>query len=100
MNFKRTDQGDRTILKIEGSLDAVSTPDIRPIIDSLVSEKRLVVDVDCSSLRLVDSSGVGAIVALYKRIKALGGNVAVSGLRDQPLAIFKLLRLDRVFKSE
>jgi anti-anti-sigma regulatory factor len=45
---------------------------------------------------MVDSSGVGALVSLYKRARAQGGAVIVTGLRDQPLAIFRLLRLDRV----
>ena len=45
---------------------------------------------------MVDSSGVGAIVSLYKRVRGAGGEVVVAGLRDQPLAIFRLLRLDRV----
>ena len=45
---------------------------------------------------MVDSSGVGALVSLYKRVRAQGGDVVITGLRDQPLAIFKLLRLDRV----
>jgi anti-sigma B factor antagonist len=52
--------------------------------------------VDLSFLRVIDSSGVGAIVSLYKRVRATGGDVRVVGLRDQPLAIFQLLRLDRV----
>ena len=45
---------------------------------------------------MLDSSGVGALVSLYKRVRARGGEVVVLGLRDQPLAIFRLLRLDRV----
>jgi anti-sigma B factor antagonist len=96
MNFARTDNGAHTTLRIEGSLDAISTPELRSMIDTLVSEKRLSITVDLSALRLIDSSGVGAIVALYKRAKAQGGRVTVTGLRDQPLAIFRLLRLDRV----
>src|SRR6266540_2953589 len=52
--------------------------------------------VDIGHLRLIDSSGVGALVSLYKRVKAKGGTVEIKGLRDQPAAIFKLLRLDRV----
>ena len=54
--------------------------------------------MDLTALRLIDSSGVGVIVSLYKRCKAFGGDVRVAGLKDQPLSIFKLLRLDRVFK--
>ncbi len=96
MNFVRTDSGTSTTLRIAGSLDAISTPELRSLIDTLVVEKRPSIVVDLSALRLIDSSGVGAIVALYKRMRAQGGKVNVTGLRDQPLAIFKLLRLDKV----
>jgi anti-sigma B factor antagonist len=97
MTFSRTDNGDETVLRIEGALDAVTAPEIRPTLDALVTERRPRVVVDLSALRLIDSSGVGAVVSLYKRVRAAGGAVSVVGLRDQPLAIFKLLRLDRVF---
>jgi anti-sigma B factor antagonist len=96
MTFSRNDSGEETILRIEGALDAMSTPELRPVIDSLVADGRPQVTVDLSHLRLIDSSGVGAIVSLYKRMRAQGGHVSVKGLRDQPLAIFRLLRLDRV----
>jgi len=97
MTFSREDNGDLTVLRIRGSLDALSTPDLRPMIDALVAEKRPTITVDLSELRLIDSSGVGAIVSLYKRMRALGAKVEVVGLKDQPLAIFRLLRLDRIF---
>jgi anti-sigma B factor antagonist len=96
MTFSRTDSGSATTIRIEGSLDAISTPELRSAIDALVHDKRTPITVDLSSLRLIDSSGVGAIVSLYKRVRAQGGKVVVRGLCDQPLAIFKLLRLDRV----
>jgi anti-sigma B factor antagonist len=97
MNFLRTDTGDETVLRIEGVLDAVTTPEIRPTIEALVAEKRKSITVDVALLRLIDSSGVGVIVSLFKRSKTFGGTVRISGLKDQPLTIFKLLRLDRVF---
>jgi anti-sigma B factor antagonist len=96
-NFSRTDVGDETTLRIEAVLDAVTVPDIRPTIDELVTEQRRSIIVDLSSLRLIDSSGVGVIVSLYKRCKDYGGTVRVVGVKDQPLTIFRLLRLDRVF---
>lgn len=97
MNFSRTDNGEDTVLRIEGVLDAVTTPEIRPVVDALVADKRKSITVDVTSLRLIDSSGVGVIVSLFKRCRTYGGIVRISGLRDQPLTIFKLLRLDRVF---
>ena len=97
MKFSRVDRGDETELLIEGVLDAVTVPEIRPTVEALVAEQRRSVVVDASSLRLIDSSGVGVIVSLAKRCRLFGGTVRVTGLRDQPLAIFKLLRLDRLF---
>jgi anti-sigma B factor antagonist len=96
MNFSRSDEGTTTLLRIEGALDALSTPELRPTIEALIEAKRPQVHVDLSNLRLIDSSGVGALVSLYKRLRAHGGELTISGLHDQPLAIFKLLRLERI----
>jgi anti-sigma B factor antagonist len=99
MKYTRTDKDDETVLEIEGTLDAVTAPDLRAVVDQLVSERRRSVTLELSSLRLIDSSGVGVIVSLFKRIRANGGQVKIVGLRDQPRAIFRLLRLDRVFPA-
>jgi anti-sigma B factor antagonist len=84
------------VLRIEGELDALSVVDLRPIIGKISEERPPRVVVDLSHLRLIDSSGVGAIVALFKTVRANGGELVVVGARDQPLAIFRLLHLDRV----
>ncbi len=99
MTFTKSVENGLTVLRIEGSLDAMSTPELRPTIEELIADRVPKVAVDLSGLRLIDSSGVGAIVSLYKRMRAQQCEVSVRGLRDQPLAIFRLLRLDRVFAS-
>jgi anti-sigma B factor antagonist len=96
MRFEIKNTGGVTHLAIEGELDAVTVSDLRPDLEKLVKGRPTVVEVDLSTLRMVDSSGVGALVSLYKRVRAQGGSVVIKGLRDQPLAIFRLLRLDRV----
>jgi anti-sigma B factor antagonist len=97
IQFQRNDQGDLTTLKLAGSLDVLTAPELMPTIDQIVDQKRPRVTVDLGGLDIIDSSGVAALVALYKRLRAVGGQVTVSGARDQPLAIFKLLRMDKVF---
>lgn len=62
----------------------------------MVSDQRSPVAIDMSALRMIDSLGVGAVVSLYKRVRAQGGRISVQGLNGQPLAIFHLLRLDRL----
>jgi anti-sigma B factor antagonist len=97
ITLTRTDNGDETALHIGGALDVITAPELSPIINAIVDERRQRVVVMLQQLDLIDSSGVAAIVALYKRVRAAGGTVKVTGARDQPLAIFKLLRMDKVF---
>jgi anti-sigma B factor antagonist len=99
MDFSTSRTHDVATLRIEGELDAVTISDLRPSLDALLAERYPRVVVDASRLRLIDSQGVGAVVSLYKKAKGYGGVVRVQGLRDQPLVIFKLLRLDRVLMA-
>ena len=86
-----------TVLTIRGSLDINTAPQLAEEIDRIVAAKPAKVDVDLASLDLIDSSGVAALVKLYKAIRGANGAIKISGARDQPLAIFKLLRMDKVF---
>jgi anti-sigma B factor antagonist len=93
---ERTSNDEITVM-IRGSLDINSAPALGEEIDKIVSTRPRVVNADLSGLDLIDSSGVAALVKLYKGVRAGGGTVAIVGARDQPLAIFKLLRMDKVF---
>ena len=90
-------QGDETQLRIEGALDACTVDEISPILDATVADRPQRVTVDLDELTILDSMGVGAIVSLWKRVKAQGGKVVVVHAHAQPLLVLKLLRLDAVF---
>jgi anti-sigma B factor antagonist len=95
--FDVTKSNSETKLTIRGSLDINTAPALAEEIDRIIAGKPTKVEVDLRSLDLIDSSGVAALVKLYKGVRGGGGAVHISGARDQPLAIFKLLRMDKVF---
>lgn len=97
MTLERIDDGDNTQISIGGILDALTAPEMRAMITQIIEDGRRQIVVDLSALELIDSSGVAVLVSLYKRVRADGGDVKIVGAKDQPLAIFKLLRMDRVF---
>jgi len=88
---------DETVLVVRGSLDINSAPALSEEIDRIVANRPARVVVDLATLDLIDSSGVAALVKLYKGVRNIAGAFSVTGARDQPLAIFKLLRMDKVF---
>jgi len=55
-------------------------------------------DIDLSQTRMVDSSGLGALIALHKTMCARGGAVRI--LRPNPMVhqVMELTRLHRVFE--
>lgn len=97
LTFTKEVRGNVLVLSLKGNLDAITVPELKPEIDNIVSERKTAVVVDMSGLTLIDSSGVGAIVSLFKRVRALSGDVKVAGVTAQPKEIFRLLRLDRAF---
>jgi anti-sigma B factor antagonist len=100
MNVERVNEEQGVRLLVTGELDAISAPLLRCVFDALAAQEPARVVLDLSALELIDSSGVGAIVALFKQLRSTGGELGVVGLRGQPQSIFRLLRLDRVFGIE
>jgi anti-sigma B factor antagonist len=83
------------LLEIEGSLDASTATGLKAEVVAIEQAKQLKVVVDLSKLTLIDSTGVGVLISLFKRLRALEGQVFFAGLNSQPKEIFRLLRLDR-----
>src|SRR5438309_1861771 len=90
------EDGGETRVFIEGVLDAVTVSEVRPALEAVIARQPSRVVVDLSRLRLIDSCGVGALVAVYKKARAGGISFSIAGATQQPLAILKLLNLDRV----
>ncbi|PHP67443.1 anti-anti-sigma factor [Zhengella mangrovi] len=77
-----------TTITIEGDLDAARIATMRPEMDFIAGSDADVL-FDMTRCRFIDSSGVGAIVYLHKRMRARGYRIRLEGLQGQPL---KLLR--------
>ena len=88
-DIQRTAQ--ETKLTVRGSLDINTASQLGEEIDRLLVARPSHVQVDLSGLDLA------ALVKLYKGVRSGGGTITIAGARDQPLAIFKLLRMDKVF---
>jgi anti-anti-sigma factor len=96
IQYSLTDRSHTVTLNLRGALDALSSPDLGPVLNALVDERRDIV-VDLSALRMLDSVGVLALLSLYMRVRAHYDSVGFRGVTAQPLLIFKLLHLDVMF---
>ena len=99
LKFEQSAHGDMTVLSVSGNLDSLTVPEIRPEIENIVAAGTRKVALDLSGLEVIDSSGIGAIVSLFKRVRSMGSgaDVKIVGVRGQPREILRLLGLERAF---
>ena len=95
-DVQKETRGNVVILTVKGRLDAQTGGILTPIVTEMVDSKITNIVFDLQDVTLIDSSGVGAIVSVYKMTKSRSGDTKISGLNAQPLEVFNLLKLDKV----
>jgi anti-sigma B factor antagonist len=93
--FERSEREGVAVLTLAGNLDASTAGGLKKAVVALTDGGQTRVAVELTKLTLIDSTGVGVLISLFKRARAAGGAVHFAGLSGQPKEIFRLLRLDR-----
>ncbi|WP_309386155.1 STAS domain-containing protein [Cerasicoccus frondis] len=75
--------------------DASVCEDFRDYIDSLWTKNLESITLDLSNVQFIDSSGVGALIAVQKRLGR--GSVNLRGVTGHVRNVITLLRLQREF---
>lgn len=63
----------------------------------LIEEGNLHVQVDFKECEFIDSTGIGVLVFIYKKLTEKQGALRLSSVNDQILRVLNLTRLDSVF---
>jgi len=84
----------KMVIRLVGDFDALGAKLIRTDFEEIsVSNQFERVVIDISGVDFMDSSGVGAIVFLYKRLLANASVMEITGVRGQPAELLQLLRI-------
>jgi anti-anti-sigma factor len=98
MAFQVQKSGDVTLVDVDGQLIVGNRQELKQrVLEELEKGERKFV-VDFSNTGYIDSSGLGVLVSLSKKIRELGGELRLSSLNEDLRTLFELTKLDTLFK--
>ena len=89
---------DRVVLKPDFDIMASRVGEIRDLILKTASPGKLVI-LDLSEADMIDSMGIGMVVACLKSVRRIGGEFKVVTNSQEIVQTFKLLKLDYLISS-
>lgn len=82
---------------VKGEIDIYNSTGVKDVLSNLIQEHPCDVTLDCSELDYIDSTGLGALVAIVKKVKNYQGNIHISNLKPSVAKVFHITNLDKVF---
>ena len=85
---------------ISGYFDAQTVSALEEDFQALIDENKGRIVLDLSAVDFMDSSGIGSIVFLFKRLKAQNRELVLDGVNGQPARLIQSLRVDKTITTE
>lgn len=86
-----------TVVTVEGQLIVANRQDLKTAIQEALEagDRRFVIDFGPTAY--IDSSGLGALVSINRKVREGGGELRLAGLNEDLRSLFELTKLDTLF---
>jgi len=87
-------------VNMEGSIYVEEATALRKSLLGYIDTGHVSFLIDFSQVDYIDSSGLGALVAIQKRALQHGGSITITGLQGLAKDLFELTRLNKMFEIQ
>ena len=98
MTFSIERLGEVTVVDVDGELTVTNRGELKERVLARISEGDDAFVIDFSKTGYIDSSGLGVLVSLSKRIREENGRLKLAGLNQDLRTLFELTKLDTLFQ--
>lgn len=95
MDIQVESLGDRRIIRIKGKVTFEYCPVLQHRLDSIIDGGVRQVVIDFKDVPFIDSSGVGEVLRLFKRMRDAGGEVVLINPNQKLRNLFSMYRFDQ-----
>ena len=91
---KHIGENGKVIVTLRGEFDAYGARAVRGVFEDLVEiEDSRNVSINMNGVDFIDSSGIGEIVFLYRRLKGVNRNLELVGVQGKVWEVLELLKI-------
>lgn len=94
------DGQNRWDVRLYGEVDIYNAESLKSELHALIDEKKADIVIDCTSLKYIDSTGLGVLVSALKKVKEANKQISIIKLKPYIAKIFTLTGLDKIFHIE
>ena len=87
-------------VSLGGELDVSTADELKKELHKLVDEKNIDMRLNLENLDYIDSTGLGVIIGILKRLKIESKEVYIDKPKNNVRKIFSITGLDKIFKLE
>lgn len=97
MTFNVRKENDVTVIDVRGQLIVGNRQELKQrVLDEMEAGARKFL-IDFAGTAYIDSSGLGVLVSLSKKIREQGGELRLANLNEDLRTLFELTKLDTLF---
>lgn len=97
LGFTVSREGSVTVVDVEGQLIVGNRQELKQLVLEELERGEKTFVVDFAETVYIDSSGLGVLVSLSKKIREQGGDLVLAGLNEDLRTLFELTKLDTRF---
>jgi anti-sigma B factor antagonist len=90
--------GQDLVIALSGAIDLHHAPHVHQALISACEQRPRRLIIDLTDVAYMDSSGIGTLVEVFRRVNAYQGSLALFGLNQRVRSVFEITRLERFFK--
>jgi len=91
------EEGGRTVVQVGGEIDVYTAPVLRERLAALHESGQHDLVVDLRAVRFMDSTGLGVLVGVLKRVRLAGGSLSLVIDSERILKVFRITALTQIF---
>lgn len=82
---------------ISGEVDIHTSGNLKDVLNMILNDKEADIHLNCSDLMYIDSTGLGVLIGILKRVKKNDNNIVIENPKNNISKLLSITGLDKIF---